>query len=165
MRFRKLRITWSVGCAIACVLLIVLWVRSYSWSDDLCIRLPNSQRQFIIHSILGGTLWYSNNYPPWKPVWTHKYWRIESDAVAVLLKDLEVSRTDSLTRIELFSAPSLPSFSRHVALPHWVFVATFATFAAAPWVRQIGWQFSLRTLLVATTLVALVLGLIVWLSH
>ena len=33
MRFRKLRIAWSVGCAIACVLLIVLWVRSY-WSAD-----------------------------------------------------------------------------------------------------------------------------------
>src|SRR6478672_8285240 len=29
MRFRKLRIAWSVACGIACVLLIVLWVRSY----------------------------------------------------------------------------------------------------------------------------------------
>ena len=32
MRFRKLRIAWSVVCGIACVLLIVLWVRSYWWS-------------------------------------------------------------------------------------------------------------------------------------
>ena len=31
MRFRKLRIAWSVGCGILCVLLIVLWVRSYWW--------------------------------------------------------------------------------------------------------------------------------------
>ena len=29
MRYRKLRIAWSVGWGIACVLLIVLWVRSY----------------------------------------------------------------------------------------------------------------------------------------
>jgi hypothetical protein len=29
MRFRKLRIAWSVGWGIICVLLIVLWVRSY----------------------------------------------------------------------------------------------------------------------------------------
>ena len=29
MRFRKLRIAWSVICSIACVLLIALWVRSY----------------------------------------------------------------------------------------------------------------------------------------
>ena len=34
MRFRKLRIAWSVGCGlVACVLLIALWVRSY-WFDD-----------------------------------------------------------------------------------------------------------------------------------
>ena len=35
MRFRKLRIAWSVVCAIACVLLIALWVRSYWWMDDV----------------------------------------------------------------------------------------------------------------------------------
>jgi len=34
MRFRKLRIAWSVLCAIACVVLIVLWVRSYSRLDE-----------------------------------------------------------------------------------------------------------------------------------
>src|SRR6476661_3879782 len=36
MRFRKLRIAWSVFCGIACVLLIVLWVRSY-WVRDYLI--------------------------------------------------------------------------------------------------------------------------------
>src|SRR5262245_42752386 len=30
MRFRNLRITWSVGCGILCLLLIWLWVQSYS---------------------------------------------------------------------------------------------------------------------------------------
>jgi hypothetical protein len=29
MRFRKLQIAWSLGCGIACVLLIVLWAQSY----------------------------------------------------------------------------------------------------------------------------------------
>src|SRR6478672_11323736 len=33
MRFRKLRIAWSVFCGLACLLLIVLWVRSYSRLD------------------------------------------------------------------------------------------------------------------------------------
>jgi len=28
MKYRKLRITWSVGCGIACVMLIVLWIRA-----------------------------------------------------------------------------------------------------------------------------------------
>src|SRR4051794_21674641 len=40
MSFRELRIAWSVGCAIACVLLIVLWVRSYYSEDILNIQLP-----------------------------------------------------------------------------------------------------------------------------
>src|SRR5689334_9944534 len=33
MRFRKLRIAWSVFWGVACVLLVVLWVRSYSILD------------------------------------------------------------------------------------------------------------------------------------
>ena len=33
MRFRKLRIAWSVVWGLAAVLLIVLWVRSYWWHD------------------------------------------------------------------------------------------------------------------------------------
>ena len=35
MRFRKLRIAFSVLCAATCVLLIVLWVRSYWWIDQI----------------------------------------------------------------------------------------------------------------------------------
>src|SRR3954447_17806944 len=38
MRFRKLRITWSVFWGFAGVLLIVLWVRSY-WRVSI-LRLP-----------------------------------------------------------------------------------------------------------------------------
>ena len=37
MRFRKLRIAWSVMCLIACVLLIVLLVRSY-WRMEVWSR-------------------------------------------------------------------------------------------------------------------------------
>jgi hypothetical protein len=33
MRFRKLRIAWSVAWGILCLLLIALWVRSYWWCD------------------------------------------------------------------------------------------------------------------------------------
>src|SRR6476620_7609681 len=40
MRFRKLRIAWSVMCGIACVLLIVLWVRSYWWSEGIEYKRP-----------------------------------------------------------------------------------------------------------------------------
>src|SRR6476660_5357855 len=33
LRFRTLRIAWSVFWGLACVLLIVLWVRSYWWTE------------------------------------------------------------------------------------------------------------------------------------
>jgi hypothetical protein len=42
------------------------------------------------------------------------------------------------------------------AFPYWPFVATAATVSLIPWLR---WRFSLRTLLIATTLVAVGLGL------
>lgn len=35
MKHRKLRIAWSVGGGIVCLLLILLWVRSYWWADLL----------------------------------------------------------------------------------------------------------------------------------
>src|SRR4051812_46463488 len=39
MRYRKLRIAWSVVWGIACVLLIALWVRSFSYWDDAVFRI------------------------------------------------------------------------------------------------------------------------------
>ena len=35
MRFRKLRIAWLVAWGVACVLLVVLWVRSYWREEDI----------------------------------------------------------------------------------------------------------------------------------
>jgi len=45
MRFRKLRIAWSVFWALACVLLIVLWVRSYWWVEE--VSLPHIHTQTV----------------------------------------------------------------------------------------------------------------------
>ena len=50
--------------------------------------------------------------------------------------------------------------SRYAILPL-VFRVSSATLAAVPWIHA-RWRFSLRTLLIATTLVAVVLGLVVY---
>jgi hypothetical protein len=47
------------------------------------------------------------------------------------------------------------------AIPQWLLVLSVLLLAAAPWLRCSA-RFSLRTLLIATTLVAVVLGLMVW---
>jgi hypothetical protein len=54
----------------------------------------------------------------------------------------------------LFYSPSLA-----VRVPHCLTVLFVSALATLPWLR---WRFSLRTLLIATTLVAAVLGLVVW---
>src|SRR6185295_4017804 len=83
MRFRKLRIAWSATCLIACVLLIVLWVRSYWWEDlGYCQILRTPRIGFISNPacLLVGIeqtgdsetrIMLSNNYLP------HLPWRVE----------------------------------------------------------------------------------------
>jgi hypothetical protein len=49
-------------------------------------------------------------------------------------------------------------------VPYWfptVLFAIVGLIVAAPWIRQLRWRFSLRTLLIATTLVAVLLGVAV----
>jgi hypothetical protein len=35
MKYRNLRIAWSVAWGVVCLLLVVLWVRSYWWADAI----------------------------------------------------------------------------------------------------------------------------------
>jgi len=49
-----------------------------------------------------------------------------------------------------------------ITFPFWFAFAIAAFLATAPWLRQLSLRFSLRTLLIATTLIAVALGLIVW---
>src|SRR5215208_2571140 len=61
MKFRKLRIAWSGGCAIACVLLIALWVRSYTRAE-FAIWASSGSRAIGFESELGGAaLIYETN--------------------------------------------------------------------------------------------------------
>src|SRR3954466_10432902 len=53
MRFRKLRIAWSVFCALACVLLVVLWVRSYFYHDRVLIRFRQANHVAGVISAYG----------------------------------------------------------------------------------------------------------------
>lgn len=48
MKDRKLRIAWSVVWGLAAVLLIALWVRSYSTNDHLLIRTGSAQHSNVV---------------------------------------------------------------------------------------------------------------------
>jgi hypothetical protein len=53
---------------------------------------------------------------------------------------------------------------RVVVIPHWSPVLLFGAIASCPWLPWFKWRFSVRTLLIATTLVAVGLGMVVALS-
>ena len=53
LRFRKVRIAWSVGCGVACVLMLGLWARSYFWNDNLLIGTGQRGSNVVIVSNWG----------------------------------------------------------------------------------------------------------------
>jgi len=65
MKFRKLRIAWSVGCGIACVLLIAVWVRSQHHWDSA--NGPLLGKELIATSRNGGVAlgWGNRSISKW----------------------------------------------------------------------------------------------------
>jgi hypothetical protein len=168
MRFRKLRIAWSVGCGIACVLLIVLWVRSY-WrveqisgtfgaTVDQVTGKPGDKYGIgfgVFYGCVGAEFLNRSDRTSTLP---HRPIRFTSRSTG--------DRTIPILRkahppILGFQWRFVPGGST-VYIPFWFLtsiVAIVAAISAAPWLR---WRFSLRSLLIATTLVAVALGLAVW---
>jgi hypothetical protein len=144
MRFRKLRIAWSVACAIACVLLIVLWARSYK-VNDFVFKHDSTKFVTTFESNNGQLSFYRIQDPSSRPPKPHG-WRYSSE--------------EPQKKQNLFLWMFTPTTTA-IRLPCWVPCFLLSIFAAAPWYRQIPHRFTLHTLLIATTLVAVVLGLII----
>jgi hypothetical protein len=148
MTFRKLRIAWSVAWGIVAMLLCVLWVRSYS-RLDFC-KIPIGSLHF--HTIKGKAIFFTLPQRPDFKVGTvpMKY----------------VAHHDVLNSpYSGWSTPTGFTISEEKPAPHFqlpFFIPTIVALFAGT-LLWLPCRFSLRTLLIATTLVAVVLGLIVWL--
>lgn len=140
---RRLRIVWTAFFGVLCVLLVALWVRSYSefyfvrWNLLSIATVTNWSVNGRIH-----TLYWSGATP--------------GSWVVGNVED----------NLGLLTSLNLPSFTFYhlanggeFAIPHGVVVLAFVASAVTPWLP---WKFSLRTLLIVTTLTAVVLGLMVW---
>ncbi len=150
MRFRKLRIAWSVGCGIACVLLIALWVRSYFAFDFFNHGFPDKSG-YIVESINGAlVIAYFN-----RPV-------ILDSGYGTHAPDVGQSATRNTWKGTWagFRLAVDKSFGYRIALPFWFLTLLLMAIGALPWFRWSN-RFTLRTLLIATTLFAVVVGLIV----
>ena len=88
MRFRKLRITWSVGCGVFGLLLVPMWVRSAWWLDDIVMRFHDNF--YIKLGSSPSTVWIvvSNGELPGTP-W--KLFSTSSDELAVLYARIGLS--------------------------------------------------------------------------
>src|SRR3954451_23985233 len=144
MRFRKLRVTWSVLCAAAFCIFFVMWVRSY-WAIDHIDFLVKTQG--IEGNSDRGQLWlsiYKASPLPW----------VRPD-----------NSPPPVFRVEK------PCFEIHfgsiggiVYIPHRYLVVLAAVCSFLPWIH---WskRFTLRTLLLVTTVIAVLLGAIMWLAR
>jgi hypothetical protein len=146
MKYRKLRIAWSVMWGIAAALLIALWVRSHWTADRLCYPAP--LKDFQGSSMLGViTLDFTQKTPTpfpvlWQPqVMSPDFVRVNSDFMC----------TWFLT---------LGSYGNYQAtFPHWFAAALCPIVSSACWIR---WRFTTRNMLIATAGFSVILG---WLYY
>ena len=131
MKYRKLRIAWSVAWSVAAVLLCVLWVRSYWWQEQDWRHTSGANALTGVGSV---------------------------SSVIVIQRFQENLGYRPRADNSLFRWERTAAYWR-LTLPTMLLSFVSLICASLPWLR---WRFSLRTLLLATTLVAVVLGLIVY---
>jgi hypothetical protein len=131
--------------ALVAVAFAVLWVRSYTHREGVLVPLMNSEgRSFA--SFRGRI----GSEPD--PAATQWAWRSES----ANLHDFDWDEWERTTPRWIVGK------NYAVVVPHWFPLAVAGALSVAPWLAL---RFSVRTMLIATTLVAVVLGLAVWASR
>jgi hypothetical protein len=140
---RLLRIAVTVGSLLAAIALTALWLRSYRVHDIVWGWFPF--RGYLQINSTVGELNLIANAERQKFKWQHK--------------SREPTVNDRHWYFKL-DRESRFGWWLDITVPHWFPASVLVIFAAIPlipWSRR----FSLRTLLLATTLVAVVLGLVV----
>jgi hypothetical protein len=146
---RYLRITWTVFCGIACLLLCVLWARSYWWVDGVNWNV-SEQEHGSLYSGRGRihlTERRIRNYiPPSLPY------------LDFSTSNVNTSDSSDTSRFYFQTSYAITQLK----VPIWFLFLLSLGLAVVPWLN---WRFSLHTLLIATKLVAMVLGAIVYASR
>ncbi len=155
MKHRKLRIAWSVAWGIVAAVSVVLWMRSYSTATQLTYLSRN---------------------------WGWSVFAIDVGSLGLTQEDFQYTRRSGAGPGESFGwsyhtyenrgLGNVPRWLwawndnlRGVTLPAWPIVFALGLFALCPWIGQLRLHFSLGTLLIATTLFAVGLGLIAWFAR
>jgi len=149
MRFRKFRIAWSGACAIASVLLIALWVHSYWWWTAVGYQL-NPNLGVAAHAFKGKVMFLTDKFPSGE-------WGFHQS----FIDENKLPGWRFPTARGAFDYTS-DKYGAKLFIPFWAVAPLPAIFIPVAWMSS---RFSLRTMLIATTLVAAVLGLAVYIAR
>ena len=157
MKFRKLRIAWSVVWGVLAIAAVLAWIRSYYWSDY--VSLYSRGQDWSLHLQRGnlGAWVIRIAAPPTNAV----HWSIcetpsTSDNPYLMFDGTQIRAMQSFAGFHYGSSVAVTLLM--IPFPV-VFGATLLA-GSIPYMKR---RFSLRALLIAITLVAVVLGLFVWL--
>jgi hypothetical protein len=141
---KYLRIAVTALSMTACVLLVALWVRSYWWRDSIAI---SSERTVVSRTGFIGIA----RSPEFAR--QHRRWSLAS---------LPLGRRDKGPAPWMVLYKSYPLNKSELAVPIWMVLGALIVFTISAWLP---WRFSLRTLLIATTLVAIGFGVVIYIAR
>ncbi len=141
--WRGLRLGWTVGCGSATVLVLTLWARSYWWADGAGYGRPSTS--FTISS-QNGVLTISKLYDP------------NGNFIGSRAVDEPLDGRELLCVNWWDERPQLVA----LVFPHWLLALVLASAGALAWAPR---RFTMRTLLVLMTAIALLVGMLAYFSR
>jgi hypothetical protein len=195
MKYRKLRIAWSVAWGLLAVSLCVLWVRSYyvpfrllraNAARSEAIGVQSNGGQFVVgkfklpgvappDSVVDARLATDRNIVFYNQLLAEEQTKLKDPSHSARDREWIAERQQQIAVLQqaiaqwrakvamaMAGPQSIRPHASSVTVSHWLLLLVTATLAAAPWTK---WRFSLRTLLIATTIIAVGLGIIVWMTR
>ena len=144
VRFLKVRIAWSVGWSIACLLLITFWARSHYKIEQLLAPIGGSRYVSVVSCPNRFGFEFSDESPTntWAVIsfptdqWIASFYLNFGAPPAILANQFSVD-------------------DGGVLMPYWFGISVAVAASMCPWLRP---RFSCRALLIGMTLVAMLLG-------
>jgi hypothetical protein len=131
---------------VVCGLAIALWLRSYWWDESFNWRYSTTEN-IHLGSDAGVLFLGKGTLSPWRAPWP----TYSRDEAGVYANKHELIRMPTL----LLDATTL-----QVGIPYWLLLSLTTAMAVLPWAPWAK-RFSLRTLLIVTALIAVILGITV----
>ena len=171
MRRRLLNIASTV-CLLACVALMGMWVRSYRSKDQWGGNVVGDRKVSIASS--AGRISLSETVPDDSPSAWRQEWEFENGSPESWWKSANNPLQPRQDRPTVKLIRKVPThfgiggyfswIDAQLNLPYWLLVLTSGTLAMICQLRW-PWRFNLRSLFMATTFLALVLGMSAWLDR